>query len=91
MTKRFVDYRGVTMIEGWPERIKQAQLETNLTLAGQPISRIPYGAERDDWGANEHPCADCRVFQGELHVRGCDGEECPLCHEQLMTCDCAFD
>jgi hypothetical protein len=89
--KRFVEYRGARMIEGWPERIQQAQLELNLTLDGKSVARIPYGAEQDDWGAKEHPCLDCRVFKGELHVPRCDAEECPVCHDQLITCECAFD
>ena len=91
MPKQFVEYRGIRMIEGWPERIQQAQKEIDLTFAGRSIARVAYGDERDDWGAKEHPCADCRVFKGELHVPGCDAEECPVCHEQLITCDCAFD
>jgi hypothetical protein len=89
--KQFVEYRGVRMIEGWPERIQQAQLESDLTLEGKSFARIPYGAESDDWGANEHPCGDCKVFKAELHVPGCDVEECPACREQLITCDCTFD
>ena len=91
MTKRFVEYRGVRMIEGWPERIQQAQLETSLSFAGKPIPRIKYGAEQDDWQAKDSPCHDCRVLEGELHVAGCDVEECPICHTQLITCDCEFD
>jgi hypothetical protein len=91
MSKRFVEYRGVRMIEGWPERIQEAQLQTTLTLAGRTIARVPYGSERDDYGANEHPCEDCRVLKGEFHVRGCDAEECPECHGQLITCECDVD
>jgi hypothetical protein len=79
------------MIESWPERIQQAQLQVNLAAAGKSVARIPYGAEQEDWGAKERPCLDCRVFKGELHVPGCDAEECPVCHEQLITCECAFD
>ena len=79
------------MIEGWPEQIQQAQLQTHLTLSGLPLARIAYGAETDDWGADDHPCRDCKVFKGEFHVSGCDGEECPNCHGQLITCECAFD
>jgi len=91
MARDFVEYRGVRMIEGWPERIQEAQLHTHLTLDGRPVPRIPYGAESDDWGADDHPCHDCRVFKDELHVSGCDGEECPVCRGQLITCECQFD
>jgi hypothetical protein len=55
MAKRFVEYRGVRMIEGWPERIQQAQLQTHLTLSGQSMGQIPFGSELDDLGADDHP------------------------------------
>jgi hypothetical protein len=51
MVKRFVEYREVRMIEGWPERIRQAQFEVDLSLAGRSVARSPYGDEQDDWGA----------------------------------------
>ena len=75
---RFIEYRGVRMVEGWPARITEAQSIRTYSSRDKPVPRIPYGSERDDWGA-EKPCHDCRVFKGELHVVGCDAEECPLC------------
>jgi hypothetical protein len=35
-------------------------------------------------------CHDCGVKEGQLHHRGCDMERCPVCHEQLITCECPF-
>jgi len=32
-------------------------------------------------------CHDCDVKVGELHVLGCDMERCPICGNQLITCD----
>ena len=84
-------YRGVPMIEGWPEKIMAAQRTLSYALEGRAIPRIPYGDEHDDWGANQHACHDCRVLKGEFHVPGCDGEECPVCHTQLLSCDCPLD
>jgi len=86
--RRFVEYRGVRMVEGWPERIQAAQRVTHLSIEGTSYPRIPFGSEQDDWGADAHPCTDCRVAKGEFHVLSCDGEECPRCHGQLLTCDC---
>jgi hypothetical protein len=86
-----VIYRGISMIEGWPEKIVAAQQILSLAAEGRTIPRIRYGDEHDDWGANEHACHDCRVLKNEFHVPGCDGEECPLCGGQLITCDCPFD
>lgn len=33
-------------------------------------------------------CHDCRVLLGQLHHPGCDGEECPRCHGQSISCSC---
>jgi hypothetical protein len=84
-------YRGVPMIEGWPEKIQEAQGITSYTLNGKAIARVPYGSEQDDWYADRIPCHDCRVLKGELHVPSCDVEECPVGGGQLISCDCAFE
>ncbi len=84
-------YRGVPMIEGWPEKIKAAQELLSYTLDGKSVRRVPYGSEQDDWHADTIPCHDCRVLKGEYHVPSCDVEECPVCGGQLMSCDCGFD
>jgi hypothetical protein len=86
-----VFYRGVSIIEGWPEKIEAAQRIVSYTLAGQMLSRVRYGDETDDWGANKHACHDCRVIKGEFHVPDCDAEQCPACGGQLISCDCPFD
>ena len=84
-------YRGVRMTEDWPDKIKAAQLITDLSFEGRPVSRIRYGSEQSDWRAEEIPCHDCAVIKGEFHVPNCDVEECPVCGGQLISCDCAFD
>lgn len=33
-------------------------------------------------------CPDCNVAPGGIHHPGCDKEECPHCHKQLLTCLC---
>jgi hypothetical protein len=40
-------FRGVPMIEGWPEKIEAAQNIPFYTLNGRAVSRIRYGSERD--------------------------------------------
>lgn len=33
-------------------------------------------------------CHDCKVINGGLHHPGCDGEHCPRCGGQLISCGC---
>lgn len=90
-TAKFVEYNRHLMIEGWPERIQQAQLELQYLINDEKWSRIPYGDEREEWG-NELPsyCGDCGVLEGQLHVPGCDLERCPVCLAQSISCDCIY-
>jgi len=91
MGKTFVVYNGIRMIEGWPERIEQAQSQTTVVIEGRQYNRVRYGEERDDWNAEAQPCHDCRVVKGQFHVQGCDVESCPACGEQAIGCDCNYD
>lgn len=92
MTKpKRILYRGVPMVEGWPEKIMAVQEIQSVKFKGRDISRIRYGKEKSDWAAASTPCHDCRVLEGEFHVPSCDVEKCPVCGGQLITCDCEFD
>lgn len=71
-------------IEGWDERIAEAQLQREFVIRGRRFKRIPYGSERPPWrGAT---CGDCYVKRGQLHVVGCDIERCPACGGQAIMC-----
>ena len=84
-------YRGVPMIEGWPEKIFTAQQSPSYAVQGRDVGRVRYGDEHDYWGADQQAFHDCRVIKGEFHVPGCDVEECPVCGGQVITCDCPYD
>jgi hypothetical protein len=87
---RLMTFRGVAVVEGWPQRIRESQARTHIALNGSRFGRVPYGAERSRH-RGDGPCPDCAVIKGEYHVTGCDGEECPSCHAQLVTCACGID
>lgn len=87
-TPKKIIYRGVSMIEGWPDKIQEAQHITTCVVNGAEVSRIRYGDEPDDWGADRRPCHDCGAIKGEFHVEGCDVERCAGCGGQRFNCDC---
>ena len=91
MEKKYVEYNGTKVVEGWPEKIESAQTEKTYVIADVEYTRIPYGEEADDWGADSHPCGDCAVIKGQFHVPGCDIEQCPACSGQVLSCDCEFE
>jgi hypothetical protein len=50
---------------------------------------IPYGSEsRVEPPRPGQRCHDCCALPGNYHHVGCDWEECPRCHRQLIGCDC---
>ena len=90
VSPRHIQFRGVQVIEGWPERLAAAQLRTMVRRNGVEMERIRFGNERDDWGADRGPCHDCAAIKGEFHGPDCDVERCPACDGQLVSCDCEW-
>ncbi len=78
----------------YAKRHAQAQAFLRYRIAGLEYPRIRYGDEVEEWdwvAAHAHqgtPCGDCGVQQDELHLPGCDLEQCPRCHEQAIGCEC---
>lgn len=83
----FVVYNGVNVIKEWPAQLVSAQHEIDLKIEGKTFDRIPYG-ENPAWTDASAPCHDCAALMGQIHVFGCDMEECPRCSRQLITCEC---
>ncbi len=88
----FVTYNGHNMIRAWPAEIIAAQGLLEIEIEQQPFARMAYGSE-PFWAEvnpvySSNPCHDCGVVAGQLHVPGCDMEQCPRCNTQLITCPC---
>ena len=91
------DDRRTASLNGYPvtpeylERFEQSQHVLTYAIAGAEWPRVRYGDEKDDWGASDHSCHDCRAAAGQFHAVGCDVEQCPRCGEQAIMCECEED
>ena len=52
------------------------------------INRVQYRRQRYHFGEEDGRCHDCRIKHGGIHHMGCDVEKCPVCDDQLISCDC---
>jgi hypothetical protein len=76
------------MAQKRPAKIDRAQTLKHYRIGGELFARIKYGDECFGWRVATTPCHDCAVTEGQFHVPGCDVEECPNCHTQLLSCEC---
>lgn len=80
-------------LHDWEARRAAAQTQPYYEIRGRQYFRIAYGAEERSPAADfDGPmrCHDCGVQEMDLHLPGCDWEECPVCHGQAFACNCAY-
>ena len=83
MEKEYVTYNGIRMAPQWAKKIREAQKQVGYILGEKSYTRVRYGEELQDWGAEQQSCSDCGVRKGQFHVLGCDVERCAACDHQL--------
>jgi hypothetical protein len=66
------------------------QTVTHVSIAGVRHPRIRCGSEAEV-GTEMTFCSDCFAQAGQYHAIGCDLEECPKCHTQMISCGCGID
>lgn len=60
-----------------------------LIYKGKKVQRIKVGAPMDFRNIQKgQRCPDCGAPKGYYHHWTCSGESCPICHNQLLLCDC---
>ncbi len=74
--------------EAWDERLQLEQDFNCVELREGPYWRIRYGRESSAGPAPTSECSTCLTRVGWFHLSGCPREECPKCHQSLVTCGC---
>ncbi len=83
-----VEYNGAIMDALWPAEIEKAQKLKSISIGGKKYSRIPMGQEMGMNTQRLQICGDCGAAPSQLHVPGCEVEQCPICQSQRAACAC---
>lgn len=87
----FVTYNGAEVIRSWPAMLVGAQYDLTIRINGEEYDRIAYGRQQGFGEGWSIPCHDCAALEDQLHVPGCDMEQCPRCGQQLISCPCSIE
>jgi len=86
-----VTYNGVRMRRDYAESLEEAQRLTWYVSENGSAPRIAFGTETYPMATpGEGLCSCCSAARGQLHEPLCEREQCPVCKQQVMSCDCDF-
>ena len=84
-----VIYNGLQMRRDYAESLQEAQRNTHYQLGDSIVPRIIFGAETYPMVTHEPGlCPCCSAVRGQLHEPLCERKQCPVCKQQVMSCDC---
>jgi hypothetical protein len=89
--EELVTYNGIRMRRDYADSLGEAQRLTWYVSESASAPRIVFGIETDPMvtpGNDLCPC--CSAARGQLHEPLCEREQCPVCKQQVMSCDCDF-
>ena len=68
---------------------ERSQAVTRFVIEGEPIPRVPFGAEENRMSLIH--CPECDTGSGSFHLLGCATERCPLCDGSARDCACSYE
>jgi hypothetical protein len=84
-----VSYNGIEMRRDYAESLEAAQSATHYRVTPELVPRIAFGQEAYPMvTAGDGLCPCCSTMRGRLHEPLCEREQCPVCKQQVMSCDC---
>lgn len=84
-----VNYNGISMGRDYAESLESAQRLTFYHVGGRNIERIRFGKETYPMVTpGDGLCEECSAARGQFHEPLCDREQCPICTQQVSSCDC---
>jgi hypothetical protein len=86
-----ITYNGIRMRRDYAESLEEAQHLTQYVAGNTSAARVRFGTETYPMvtqGIGVCPC--CSAARGQLHEPLCEREQCPVCKQQVMSCDCDF-
>ncbi len=86
-----VTYNGISMRRDYAESLEEAQQLTHYAVGEKSTLRITFGLETYPMiTPGDCLCPCCSAAKGQLHEPLCEREQCPVCKQQVMSCDCDF-